>query len=223
MLTKSVLIILFLSIPNFCFAANGDCFRNTSSTSTVAYMLDSVTLKDKPSDAAKDVINMQVGDVVCILKKRKIHSAEWVFVLTQYIDDARIYPRKHISGWLPSKMVARLNDFKRLTSWKAGVIDVEQGDYFGTYVISGDATFSTNVSDEHKCKLGEPPNEYGACEHQVPVRGWLIRKGKLIFAQSNDGAIHEKFYVNDQAELCSVYSFTDPEGRPMCQSENSMQ
>ena len=196
-MTKYILISAALWVCN-AVGANVNCFKENTKHS--AYVIDqTLSLLSEAGIEHSRISEITLGDRVCVLRSKRIGATEWGFVQTYYLNNHG----ESLRGWVPTAAIAYKNQLKRLKDVDEQKVEVEIGDYFVQYHISRGGSFKVfQAVAEHKCKKGEVPNEYGACEDFEWVRGYLFGKGMLAIAMSPKYGEIDVFKLLGNRRLC---------------------
>jgi hypothetical protein len=194
---KLLLFIAALYVGNSSSAAE-PCTKASSQWAHVHE--EHVSLATTPEEKSAQILDLTLGDSVCVLETRRVGATEWVYVLTQY-KRSRI---GQIRGWTSPEFITYKNRLKHHVGLARQQVSVEIGDYFATYHVAEDGSFKVYQSvSEHKCKKGEAPNEYGACEDFEWVQGNFYGNGILAIAVSKKYGALDVFKLLSGGKLCA--------------------
>jgi hypothetical protein len=165
-----------------------------------------VSLRERPSASAVIINKLDVGDGVSVLRKVASEGAEWAYVKVAYcVKGNRCADDR--PGWVRDEHLAYEARFKPVDSWKKRTIGAGVGDFWFTMDINPDGSLSLKFEPYLGAvgDTGECPGQFTKDGRTCVAQGRLFRYGNFIWAKGVD----QYFFVNDEEELCSVYSGDD--------------
>ena len=201
MLGAQMIRLAFLGIVGFSASVHSievDCFRaNNAGAAFVSVEL--VDLLATADERNSKISSFSLGDRTCALTETTINGRDWVFVQGYWLTK----DRTQLQGWLPKESIAYRNQLSLHKNVRAQSVDVGIGDYSAQDNVKTGGGFEVvKVVSEHKCKKGEIPNEYGACEDLALVRGHFYGRGRLAIAISSKYGESDVFKLLDDGTLC---------------------
>ena len=205
---KVFIFWIALALASQAGAVEVDCFR-AKNDGAAFIAVDSTELLAVAADRSSNMTPVSLGDRACVLTVATVHGEKWVFVRGHWGD----IDNRPLQGWLPLDAIVYRNKLIRHTNVRVQAVDVEIGDYFAQYTVKKGGAFEVQQAvSEHKCRKSEIPNEYGACEDVVVVRGYFYGKGMLAIAISEKYGEFDILKLAGDGTLCPWQYGNPPDG-----------
>jgi hypothetical protein len=189
-----------------CHAIEIECM--SKDRAAVAYIV-APDLRLRPSPDAESSFNwsIELGQQVCAIGTSQAGWQSWIYVQTSYMEA----PGRPYRGWLSRDSLAYLADFKPFESAPIGSVEVEIGDYFASYELAAKGQFRVwQAVGEHKCRKGEHPDEFGACNDYAYLKGRLFRNGSLVLPITTAGGhVLDVLQIKSRGCLCSAREYEE--------------
>lgn len=192
---RIVVAALLLAYGTDVMALQIDCFKPVNKAAAYVIARDAVVRPSADWDSIS-AGRAGFGERVCVLAElASTDGRRWALVSE--------VGRGGSLGWMPREHLALQTELTPAQGVRAQTVSVEIGDYLGEYRVAAGGAFATRqVVSEHRCRRGERPNEYGACEDSAELRGTIKHCGTLAIAMTRDGKDLDRFRMTKGGGLC---------------------
>ncbi|PKL35371.1 MAG: hypothetical protein CVV44_21410 [Spirochaetae bacterium HGW-Spirochaetae-1] len=184
---KILKLVLFVSLILF-----QDNFIKADENEFVIAIADNINVRSEPTTSSSILSKVYITKQVMILKRKgkKIKlgdiEGEWIFI------DTRSYAKgtkSTVKGWAFDYYFAKINDFKKMDSFKSCSIEGVVGDYLLSYKFNDNGAYKRKI--------------YNAESGKYDFIGGHLYRLKDVVAAIDADKKYELFYFTPKGILCS--------------------